>query len=170
MDEYGWKLRVKFAEDQPRVPAGSSEGGQWTGGYTGTMKTLKLSDGKTAIVDYNPVEEKLLTRRGATVLRIRRKGEIVTVLSGDQKMVDDVKRHISPSDVNWMDRDVSERWAAGAFNKVDTEDWFNQMTMQLRMEARSTTGGRASASAQQLGKLLEVHASPLEIETYHETH
>ena len=32
MTDSRWVLRVKFAESQPRVPAGNPEGGQWTRG------------------------------------------------------------------------------------------------------------------------------------------
>jgi len=38
MSKYQWKLSVKYSPDQPRVPKGSSEGGQWTsegGGQSG---------------------------------------------------------------------------------------------------------------------------------------
>jgi hypothetical protein len=34
---YSWSFRVKFAADQPRVPAGSPEGGQWTSGGGGLL-------------------------------------------------------------------------------------------------------------------------------------
>jgi hypothetical protein len=30
MTDYEWQVRVKFSADQPRVPAGSPQGGQWT--------------------------------------------------------------------------------------------------------------------------------------------
>lgn len=30
IDEYEWKLEVKYSPDQPRVPAGSTGGGRWT--------------------------------------------------------------------------------------------------------------------------------------------
>jgi len=32
--EYEWRLMVKYNPDQPRIPAGSSGGGQWTSGET----------------------------------------------------------------------------------------------------------------------------------------
>jgi len=48
MKEYGWKLRIKYSADQPRVPAGSPEGGRWTsGGYgIGTPSTGEYPEGK----------------------------------------------------------------------------------------------------------------------------
>jgi len=48
-DELEWKFRVKYSPDQPRVPAGSSSGGQWTSGGGSGIRVVgeqRLLEGK----------------------------------------------------------------------------------------------------------------------------
>jgi len=40
MNDYHWQLEVKYSPDQPRVPAGDPQGGQWTQGAGGQGPTL----------------------------------------------------------------------------------------------------------------------------------
>jgi hypothetical protein len=47
----GWRWRLKFSQEQPRVPAGNPEGGQWTSG--GGIQTIEppRATGKVTLKD-----------------------------------------------------------------------------------------------------------------------
>lgn len=53
-DELEWKFRVKYSPDQPRVPAGSSEGGQFTSSGGGGSETSEVVSYETHRELYKP--------------------------------------------------------------------------------------------------------------------
>ena len=135
MSDSKWVLRVKFAQDQPRVPAGDPEGGQWTSAGATPKKPGKPAPPKPKILDLNP-------KRGEEVakdydqLHKRPKADIIQEYRLSARVTQSESEAAREGKETLIGEIMTSRWGRDWGKILDYHDW------EVREAKRQAGGGR----------------------------